>query len=159
MKMLELISEKAIVPDLESTERNGVIRELVAALAASGAIPADRVDSIVKSILTRERTRGTTGFGKGVAAPHAKVDDLKAPVAAVGRSGSGIDFASLDGAPVFGVVLLLSPSDDAERHLRAMDVIFGHLQNERFRKFLRQSDSVGKIHDLLREVDENTLVS
>ena len=96
----------------------------------------------------------STGFGKGVAAPHAKIDDLPRVVAAVGRSSHGIDFASLDGELVYGVFLILSPSDDAEQHLRAMDLVFRHLQQERFRKFLRQSDSAEKIYDLLKEVGE-----
>ena len=158
MKMLDLVHPKAIVAQLESRDRNGTIRELVKVLATAGSIEADAVESVVKSIITRERTRGTTGFGKGVAAPHAKIEGLPRVVAAVGRSAEGIDFASLDGEPVFGVFLILSPADDAEQHLRAMDLVFRHLQQERFRKFLRQSDTPEKIYDLLREVDEKTLV-
>jgi PTS system fructose-specific IIA component/PTS system nitrogen regulatory IIA component len=159
MKLLDLVHPKAIIADLQSRDRNGTIRELVHVLAEADLIEADAVESIVKSIITRERTRGTTGFGKGVAAPHAKIENLPRVVAAVGRSVQGIDFASLDGEPVFGVFLILSPSDEAEQHLRAMDLVFRHLQQERFRKFLRQCDDAEKIYDLLREVDEKALVS
>jgi len=35
-----------------------------------------------------------------------------------------------------------------------MDLVFRHLQQEKFRRFLRQSDNVEKIHDLLKEADE-----
>ena len=69
----------------------------------------------------------------------------------------GVDFESLDGQPVFGVFLLLSPAEQPEEHLRAMDLIFRVLQQERFRKFLRQSDSPEKIIELLREADEKSL--
>jgi len=159
MKMLDLVDSKAIIPELQSNDRNGVIRELVQVLAQAGQIKADAVESIVKSIITRERTRGTTGFGKGVAAPHAKIDNLNSVVAAIGRSVQGIDFASLDGGPVFGVCLILSPSNEPEEHLRAMDLVFRHLQQERFRKFLRQSDTAEKIYELLREVDAKALAT
>jgi len=159
MKLLDLVHPRAIIAELKSRDRNGVIRELVEALATAGVIDRQAVDGIVKSIITRERTRGTTGFGKGVAAPHAKIDNLPRVVAAVGRSTRGIDFGSLDGAPVFGLFLILSPSNDAEQHLRAMDLVFRHLQQERFRRFLRQSDDAEKIYELLREVDEKALVS
>jgi PTS system nitrogen regulatory IIA component len=159
MKLLDLVDPRAIIAELESQDRNGAIRELVQVLATAKLIDSDSVETIVKSIITRERTRGTTGFGKGVAAPHAKIDYLSRVVAAVGRSSQGIDFASLDGEPVYGVFLILSPSNEAEEHLRAMDLIFRHLQQERFRKFLRQSDSAEKILDLLKEVDEKAVVT
>lgn len=158
MKLLELVGPQAIVPELASRDRNGAIRELVEVLAHAGAIAADSVEGVVKSIVTRERTRGTTGFGKGMAAPHAKVEGLQRVAAAVGRSSPGIDFASLDGAPVYGVFLILSPADQPDEHLRAMDLVFRHLQQERFRKFLRQSDTAEKIYDLLKEADEKAPV-
>ena len=159
MKLLDLVHPDAIIADLESQERNGVIRELVQALGNAGLIETDAVDGIVKSIIARERTRGTTGFGKGVAAPHAKIEGLSKVVAAVGRSTAGVDFASLDGGLVHGLFLILSPADDAEQHLRAMDLVFRHLQQEQFRKFLRQSDTPAKIYDLLKEVDEKAVVT
>ena len=159
MKLLDLVHAKAIVPELKSPDRNGVIRELVQVLAAAKLIESEAVESIVKSIIVRERTRGTTGFGKGVAAPPAKIDGLSRVVAAVGRSSQGIDFASLDGELVYGLFLILSPADEAEQHLRAMDLVFRHLQQERFRKFLRQSDDAKKIYDLLKEVDEKAIAT
>jgi PTS system nitrogen regulatory IIA component len=132
---------------------------LVEVLAEAEQLERGAVESVVKSIIARERTRGTTGFGKGVAAPHAKIDGLPQVVAAVGRSTSGVDFASLDGELVHGVFLILSPAGEAEQHLRAMDLVFRHLQQERFRKFLRQSDGAEKIYDLLKEVDEKSIAT
>lgn len=159
MKLLELVPRNAIVAEMAATDRNGAIRELVETLAAAGAISEAESDLIAKSIITRERTRGTTGFGKGVAAPHAKIAGLGRAVASVGRSSRGIDFSSLDGEPVFAVFLLISPEEQPEEHLRSMDLIFRNLQQERFRKFLRQADDSEKIFDLLKEADERQLVS
>ena len=159
MRLQELVHPRAIVADLQSSERGGVIRELVQALADAGQLAADAVDGIARSINARERSKGTTGFGKGVATPHAKLEGLSRPMAAVGRSSAGVDFASLDGEPVFGVFLILSPAESADLHLRAMNLVFSHLQQERFRRFLRQSDLPEKIYDLLREADEQLLGS
>jgi len=91
--------------------------------------------------------------------PHAKVEGLSRVVAAVGRSSRGIDFGSLDGQPVYCVFLIVSPADQPEEHLRAMDLVFRHLQQEKFRKFLRQSDRPEMVYDLLKEADERALVS
>jgi PTS system nitrogen regulatory IIA component len=158
MKLLDLVDRRAIVAELQGPDRNAVIRELVQVLADAGQISPEEVERTVKSIVARERTRGTTGFGKGVAVPHAKVEGQPRVVAAVGRSVGGIDFASLDGEPVFGLFLIVSPVDQAEQHLQAMDVVFRVLQQEKFRKFLRQSDTAEKIYDLLAEADEKLLV-
>ncbi|MBK8914234.1 MAG: PTS sugar transporter subunit IIA [Phycisphaerales bacterium] len=154
MKLSDLVPAGAIVANLRSSDRNGVIRELVAVLAAKGVIAESEVEPVSRSIVTRERTRGTTGFGRGVAAPHTKLDGLKRVAVAVGRSAGGVDFSALDGEPVFGVFLVLSPLEQPEHHLRAMDVIFRVLQQEKFRKFLRQADTDAKIAELLREADE-----
>jgi PTS system nitrogen regulatory IIA component len=159
MKLLDLVRPNCIVAELASTDRNGVIRELVQVLGDAKLLQASAVDGIVRSIVTRERTRGTTGFGKGVAVPHAKVEGLGEIVAAIGRSSAGVDFASLDGQPVHIVFLIVSPVDQPDEHLRAMDLIFRHLQQERFRKFLRQLDTAERICDLLKEADEKTLVA
>jgi len=159
MKLLDLIDRKSIIPELEASDRNGVIRELVEVLAKAKLLEESAVEGIVRSIVTRERTRGTTGFGKGVAVPHVKVEGLPRIVASVGRSSRGIDFGSLDGQPVYSVFLIVSPAEQPEEHLRAMDLIFRHLQQEQFRKFLRQSDAVDKIYDLLNEADEKAPVA
>jgi PTS system nitrogen regulatory IIA component len=156
MKLLDLVDSNSIIAELESGDRNGVVRELVQVLADARLIGEASVEGISRSIITRERTRGTTGFGKGVAVPHAKVDGLERVAVAVGRSTKGVDFGSLDGQPVFGVFLIVSPTEKAELHLRAMDLVFRHLQQEQFRKFLRQSDTTEKIYDLLNEADEKS---
>ena len=157
VKFCDFVVKEAIVPELEARDRNGVIRELIASLASSGAIGADLVDELAAEVIKRE-TRGSTGFGKGVAVPHGKHPKLSKMVAVVGRSSTGVDFASLDKQPVYSFFLLLSPVANPERHLAAMNVIFSNLQMDMFRKFLRQSDTREKIWDLLEEEDQSARV-
>lgn len=153
MKLSDLIHKPSIVPELEATDRNGVIRCLVQSLADHGAIDKEPVDAIVRAAITRER-QGSTGFGKGVAVPHVKHASIKKMTATIGRSGHGVDFAALDRAPVYVIVMLLSPADAPEEHLAAMERIFRYLQREKFRRFLRQADTQEAIIDLIDEVDE-----
>jgi len=153
MKLADFIVKDAIVPELKATDRDGVIRELVSALAAADAIAKPDIDPIVKAIIDREK-HGSTGFGKGVAVPHVKHPAVKKRVGAVGRSTVGVDFAALDQAPVYSVFLLLSPQNNPDGHLQAMEKIFLNLQDDTFRKFLRQSDTRQKIVELLEEADQ-----
>lgn len=150
MKLTEFIVTDALVPELKASTRDGVLRELVASLAAAGTIEAEAVDDIVTALVKREQN-GSTGFGKGVAVPHVKHPAIKKMSGTIGRSVSGVDFSALDSQPVYSVVLLLSPEHQPQQHLHAMNVVFSNLQEDIFRKFLRQCDSREKMVDLLDE--------
>lgn len=153
MRLSELIQASAIVPDLQATDRNGVIRELIKSLADHGAVDDEHVETIARATIAREN-QGSTGFGKGVAVPHVKHQRIKKMTATIGRSSDGVDFAALDRAPVYTIVLLMSPQSLPEEHLAAMERIFRYLRRENFRRFLRQADSQEAIVDLIREADD-----
>src|SRR5512140_1885058 len=153
MKLSDIIVADAVVPELEAKTREDAVLELVKSLAAAGAIPKKSVDDVTKAILARE-SQATTGIGKGVALPHAKLKGIKKPLATIGRSSEGIDFSALDSKPVYIVILLMSNPDNPDEHLQAMETIFKHVQRDIFRKFLRQSQTKEAIADLIREADE-----
>ncbi len=153
MKLSDIMVTDAIVSQFGGTTRDEAIVELIESLAAAGAIPKKNRDEIVKVVLARE-SQATTGIGKGVALPHAKLKCIKKPIGTIGRSSEGIDFAALDSKPVHSVVLLLSSPDNPDEHLQAMETIFKHIQRDNFRKWLRQSDSKEQIIELLKDADE-----
>ena len=153
MKLADLIHAPSVVPELKAADRNGVIRELIQSLADHGAIDPDGMEAIARATIAREN-QGSTGFGRGVAVPHVKHASVKKMTATIGRSSHGVDFAALDRAPVYAVVLLLSPASAPEEHLAAMEKIFRYLQHEKFRKFLRQSETHEAIVELIQEADE-----
>jgi mannitol/fructose-specific phosphotransferase system IIA component (Ntr-type) len=154
MKFKDFVCFAATIPEFQATDRDGVIAELVAALVQAGEIPKSLAKEITKAVTKREN-EASTGMGKGVALPHVKAPVVTKVVAAVGQSSTGIDFAALDEQPVYSIILLISPVDNPNRHLQAMENIFKHLQKERFRKFLRQCRTPEQLEDLLTEADEN----
>lgn len=154
MKFADFVCFEAIVPNLKASNRDSAIAELIASLDKAGRLGKGNCEKITKAVIKREK-EASTGMGKGVAVPHVKHEAVKDVVATVGLSDVGIDFSSLDKQPVYSVILLISPVDNPDRHLQAMECIFRHLQQDRFRKFLRQSQTAEEIQDLLREADEN----
>jgi len=154
MKFADFVCFEAIVPELKATERDAVIAELVAALDKAGKLGKNNRKDIVRALIKRE-DEASTGLGKGVAVPHVKHKAVKKPVATVGRSNAGVDFRALDKQLVYSIILLISPADNPDLHLQAMESVFNHLQKEKFRKFLRQCQTAEQIEDLLREADEN----
>jgi mannitol/fructose-specific phosphotransferase system IIA component (Ntr-type) len=153
MKLNEFIVNDAIVPELAATQRDDAIRELVNSLAEAGAAPQSAVDEIVAALIKREEN-GSTGFGKGVAVPHVKHPKVKKMVGTIGRSSGGIDFSALDHQPVYSIVLLLSPENQPQQHLAAMNIVFSNLQKDMFRRFLRQAGTRQAIAELLEEADQ-----
>lgn len=154
MRFDEFVCFEATISQLQATDRDGVIAELVAALALTGKIPGESGKDVTKAVIKREN-EASTGMGKGVAVPHVKHAAVKNVIAAVGQSDAGIDFASLDEQPVYSVILLISPVNNPDKHLQAMENVFRHLQKEKFRKFLRQCRTPAELEDLLKEADEN----
>ena len=153
MKLKDFIVADAIVPELKGAERDDALRELVASLAGAGALPKESVDEVVAALIKREQN-GSTGFGKGVAVPHVKHPKARKMAGTIGRSSGGVDFAALDHQPVYSVVLLLSPGDQPQQHLQAMNIVFSNLQKDMFRRFLRQANTQQAIAELLDEADQ-----
>ncbi|UCD52066.1 MAG: PTS sugar transporter subunit IIA [Phycisphaerales bacterium] len=154
MKFEDFVCFGATIPELEAKDRDGAIGELVGALVQAGRLPAELAEPVAQAVIKREN-EASTGMGKGVAVPHVKHEAVTDVVGVVGQSSVGIDFAALDEQPVYSVLLLISPIDNSDAHLQAMEKIFKHLQKEKFRKFLRQCQTPEAFEDLLREADEN----
>jgi len=152
MKLCDFMVSEAIIPELQAETRDEAIKELVESLAQKGQVAKGKVAEIVKQLIEREN-QGSTGIGKGIAVPHIKHASVKKIVGTIGGKKKGIDFSSLDHAPVYSVLLLLSPPNDPDRHLEAMESLFAHLQKDMFRKFLRQANNREMIVDLLKEAD------
>ena len=154
MKLSEFVCFEAIVPELQAGDRDGVIVELISLLDEADKIGKAKMAEIQKEMIKREK-EASTGMGKGVAVPHVKHKAVKDVVAAIGLSSAGIDFSALDKQPVYSVILLVSPIENPDRHLQAMESVFTHLQREKFRKFLRQCRTSEQIKDLILEADED----
>ena len=152
MKFADFVYFDATVLELEARDRDGVIVELVAALDKAGQLGEGNCQKLANAVIKREN-EASTGMGKGVAVPHVKHEAVKDVVAVIGKSSCGIDFSSLDKQPVYSVIFLVSPKDDPDKHLQAMEKIFKNLQQEKFRKWLRHSETVEQIGELLKDAD------
>ena len=156
MKLCDFVVRAAVNSDVPVGSKESAIRSMVASLRDAGSIKAADEEGIVAAILKREEL-GSTGIGRGVAVPHTKHPSVDSLIAAIGVSKNGVDFASLDGDPVYVMFLLVSPPDRPGDHLRGLENISRHLRNDKFCRFLRQSKTVQDIWELLQEADNNEI--
>ena len=153
MKFEDFVCFEATIPEFHTSDRDGAIEELVSSLDKAGKLEKSDGKAITRAVIKREN-EASTGMGKGVAVPHVKHKAVKDVVVAIGQSEAGIDFSALDKQLVYSVILLISPANEPDKHLQAMENIFRNLQYEKFRRFLRQCRSADQIKDLLKEADE-----
>lgn len=156
MKLCDFVIQASIIPDLQIGSKEDAIRAMVSSLREAGSIGAADEAGIVSAILKREEL-GSTGIGRGVAVPHTKHPSVDKLIAAIALSSQGVDFASLDGEPVYIMFLLVSPPDRPGDHLRGLENISRHLRNDNFCKFLRQSKTADAVWELLKEADNNEI--
>ncbi len=151
MKIVDFLNPRAISANLKSTDKEGVIGELVDLLVKVKEIK--NRDEIIKALLEREAL-GSTGIGQGIAIPHAKSDSVKDLVAAFGLSRKGVSFDALDGEQVYIFFLLVAPTDSAGPHLKALARISRLLKDKYLRQTLRNAKDERDVLRIMREEDQ-----
>ncbi|MCQ9207298.1 MAG: PTS sugar transporter subunit IIA [Omnitrophica bacterium] len=153
MKVDDFLNRRAVVTDLKSKDKEGVIREMVDLVAKAGDIRPKDKELLVKILRERELL-GSTGIGQGVGIPHAKSSSIKKLIGAVAISKEGVNFDSLDGEPAYIFFLLLAPQDSAGPHLKALARISRLLKDKYFRDVLRNAQSGKELISLIVKEDQ-----
>ncbi len=151
MKITDFLSLKGIKLDLEATDKEGALKELVDILAEVKDIGDKK--SILRALIERENL-GSTGIGQGIAIPHGKTDKVDGLVAVLGISRKGVNFEALDGEPVYILFLLVAPKDTAGPHLKALAQISRLLRDSYFCELLRRCKTSKDVFDLISK-EEN----
>ncbi|MDR3071465.1 MAG: PTS sugar transporter subunit IIA [Endomicrobium sp.] len=150
MKIMDFLSQDAIVIDLKSEDKKSAITELVDVLKNTKKIK--KTDEIVNVVLEREKL-GSTGIGQGVAIPHGKTDILHEQLGVLGISHKGIEFNSLDGDLVYIIFLLAGPVEVAGQHLKALSKISRLFKDKFLRQAIRDATTKEEIVKIIQQED------
>ena len=153
LTLKSLISPEAVVLDLKAESNVEAIQHLVHLLAKHHLIPPEFLVEAQLSLMKREALR-TTGIGKGVSIPHARVPFLQKAVGALGISKQGIDFRALDQQPVHVVFLFLSPEQDIELHMQILAMVGRLVKSTNFIEKLRMASTLEEVGKLLERAEE-----
>jgi fructose-specific phosphotransferase system IIA component len=146
MMLTQILQPACINVPLAGEDKTAVIIELIDVLDKNRLL-ADR-DSALDAVLTREAIR-STGIGSGIAIPHGKCAGVRELVMALGVAREGLAFDSVDGKPVFIVILLVSPVDKTGPHIQALAQISRLMLNEELRNALEKVPSAQAAYELL----------
>ncbi len=148
MSLLAITDKKYIIPDLQSSDKKGVIEELVDLLNKAGKVKDKQ--KAIEGIMEREK-KSSTGLEKGIAVPHAKTPAVKKLIMAIGISKKGIDFNAIDGKKSYLFFLLLSPPDSAGPHVTALASIARLITPPEIREKLKNTRSADDILNIIQE--------
>ena len=138
---------RAIGPRVTATTKRKAL--LVVAEIASRAMGV-KAAHVFDALLARE-TRGSTGVGHGVAAPHARIAGLTEMGGVFVRLQSPIEFQAVDDQPVDLIFALLAPPEAGSEHLRALARVARLLRRADVREALRKARTSEEIRSLLAQ--------
>jgi len=150
MKILEVMSKEAILDDLKSQNKKGILEELVVPLASSTGLNSE---DLVRVLMEREQL-GSTGIGGGIGIPHGKIKDLESLVLGFGLSRNGINFESIDGEPTHIFFVLITPEDSTGLHLKLLARISRILKNDHFKERLLNAADRDELFEIIKQEDE-----
>jgi len=150
MKILDVLFKDAVLVDLKSMDKKGVLEELVEPV--TGIARIDR-NELVKILMDRERL-GSTGIGGGIAIPHGKMKGLDTLILGFGLSRKGVDFESMDNRPSHIFFLLLTPENSTGVHLKLLARISKLLKDESVKERLFNVADREEVLNIIREHDE-----
>jgi PTS system nitrogen regulatory IIA component len=150
MKILDVLQKEAILADLKSKDKKGVIEELVTPVARIANV--DRED-LVRVLMEREQL-GSTGIGGGIGIPHGKLSGLESLILSFGLNRKGVDFESMDGHPTHIFFLLITPENSTGLHLKLLARISKILKNDPFKERLLNAADSDEIFNVIKEEDE-----
>ncbi|MEE4298372.1 MAG: PTS sugar transporter subunit IIA [Pseudomonadales bacterium] len=135
--------DRLLTPDCTHCDLGAASKKRALELAAESI--AERNTSldareVFEALMARERL-GSTAVGHGVAIPHCRLDGCTAPVAALVRLATAIDFDAPDGEPVDLLFVLVVPGEAHEEHLQLLASAARALNDPAYRAALREAGS------------------
>ncbi len=146
MRISEFLSPEAVIAELQSSSKHGVLVELCSPLTA--VQPGLKTDRLVDVLEQREKL-GSTGIGEGVAIPHGKMAELSRLVASFGVCRPGVNFDAIDGKPTHLFFALLAPENSAGIHLKALARISRLFKSPQFRESILAAKDSAEIYSLI----------
>ena len=145
MDISAVISEKMIFPCVEAENKRQLFQAAAEALAKS----ADMDKSRIFEALWERENLGPTGYGDGIAVPHARLEGLSKVVSVFMRLAKGIDCDAYDGKDVDLAAVIISPEQSGEDHLQVLAAFSRVLKNVNECKKIRQAKTAHEIYTIL----------
>jgi mannitol/fructose-specific phosphotransferase system IIA component (Ntr-type) len=144
MDLHDVLRPECVAPGLRASSKDEALAGIAELAKRTPVLGAVSREQILEGLQQRERL-GTTGFGKGIAIPHCRLEGIAEFVVGVATFPEGVDFDALDGEKVTTVVFIIGPRRQSTEHIRILSLISRALSDE------------GAIEEILGATSEETL--
>jgi mannitol/fructose-specific phosphotransferase system IIA component (Ntr-type) len=122
MELYDILEKQCCRIGLTGKQKVDVIRELAKLACRSSALDESREEEVFAALEAREG-QGSTGFGGGIAIPHARLSNMDRFVLAIAVHNEGVDFDALDRKRVQLFFIILGPEEQVNEHLKLLAAV------------------------------------
>ena len=145
----DILMPGSVVATLAATSKKELFQQFGALAAYCWALDPR---AVADGLGEREKL-GSTGFGAGVAIPHARLPGLRHVVGMFARLAQPIEFQAVDDLPVDLVFAMLSPPEAGAEHLKVLAMVSRRLRDPGFTAKLRGAGSPDAIFALFTQAE------
>ncbi|VGO12299.1 PTS system mannose-specific EIIBCA component [Pontiella desulfatans] len=131
-RLVEFLAEEFIVVDLKALDKWDAIRQLVTFMMRTHRVEHISQDELYQSVVDREKDM-STAMGRGIAIPHGHIEKGPAIQGVMGICRNGIEFDAPDGEPVKLIMLIVTPKDKKDMHLKVLSSLSSMVRNDAIR--------------------------
>ncbi|MDF7806802.1 PTS sugar transporter subunit IIA [Pontiellaceae bacterium B12219] len=118
-RLVEFLAEEFIIVDLKAMDKWDAIRQMVAFLMKTHRVEHISQEELYQSVVSREKDM-STAMGHGIAIPHGHIEKGVAIQGVMAIIREGIDFDAPDNEPVKLIMLIVTPKDKKDLHLKVL---------------------------------------
>lgn len=133
--LVDFLAEEFIVVDLKALDKWDAIHQLVGFLMRTHRVEHVTQEELYKSVVAREKEM-STALGRGIAIPHGRITKGPAIQGVMGICRAGIDFDAPDGEPAKIIMLIVTPEDKRDMHLKVLSSLSSMVRDEAIRSRL-----------------------
>lgn len=122
MELTGIVRPECVAVGRELLDKDDALRAVAALAKASPLLEGVSEEEVLRGLKAREEV-GSTGFGRGVAIPHCRLESVEDFVIGIMSVPAGVDFDSTDGEPVRVAVFMVGPATQSSEHIRLLSVI------------------------------------
>lgn len=152
MSISTLLATNRIFTDAEITSKKRLLEFIAGQAAEELSLPQN---TIYNKLLERERL-GSTGLGKGIAVPHARLDKLQDAHGCFVKLNEAINYDAIDNQKVDLIFVLFIPQDSTEEHLQILATLARIFSQKPVTEKIRISQSADDIMQILEQAETKT---
>jgi len=147
MNLYDITSEHACAVNLPAKTREEILQSIAKQAKKIPVLDGVSEKEIYDGLLNRE-AQGSTGFGGGIAIPHARFEKAEGFAFFIVTTRRGVDFDAMDKKKVKVFFVLLGPADGVREHLQVLAAVSNVIAHSNVTNELRTAATRSVVYEI-----------